>query len=114
MVMDHKVAGTVVVDLGTGSEPKFSTYSRQGISSTGSTVFSHAGQEYIVAGKLEPSCGNASALFAINTTNDLQFLQCIQADSENVLLGGGKALHTGSDTHLYLGDDDGGDVYVTR
>ena len=114
MVMDHKVAGIVVIDLGTGAQPAFTSHTRNGNLSVGSIVFSHGGQEYLVAGRLSNQCPFGSSVFAINSATDLEFLQCVEADGADILLGGGQALNTGGETHLYLGKDRGGDVYVYK
>jgi hypothetical protein len=114
MVMDHKVAGVVIIDFGGGSQPSFATHTRNGNLSIGSMVFSHGGQEYLVAGRVATECFFGSALFAVNSANDLQFLQCIEADGTDALMGGGQALHTGGETYVYLAKNSGGDVYVYR
>ena len=114
MVMDHKVAGIVVIDLGAGSEPAFTANSRNGNLSIGSIVFSHGGQEYMVAGRLTTQCGFGSALFAVNGVSNLDLVQCVEADGVSLYTGGGKAIYAAGQTHIYLGADTNGDVTVFR
>ena len=114
MVMDHKVAGIVVIDLGTGAEPAFTTFSKNGGLSAGSVVFSHGSQTYLVAGRLATACPYGSALYAVNGVANLGFVQCVEADGADVLTGGGQTLHTGGETYAYLAEDRSGDVHVYR
>ena len=109
MVMDHKVAGIVVIDLGTGADPAFSSFSRNGGLSTGSIVYKYNSNVYLVAGRLEQSCAYVSALYKINDVNDLGYVQCLPS-----LIGGGQSISHGGETYVYLGEDRTGDVHVYK
>nr|MCU0233555.1 hypothetical protein [Thermoanaerobaculales bacterium] len=88
-VMDHKVAGTVVFDLGTGT-PRFATFSRQGTLSAGSIVFKQGSQQYLITAGLQSGCAG-SALYAVNGVNNLSLLQCLEAAGTAFKSVGGEA-----------------------
>ena len=48
-VMDHKVAGVVLFDLGTGAEPQFRDWAKYSILNQGSVTFKVGSTQYVVA-----------------------------------------------------------------
>ncbi len=112
-VMDHKVAGVVVFDFGTGSEPDFTEYSRNNRLTLSSKVFSHDNQVYLIAGGISESCSQ-HALFAVNGVNSLVELQCIEVGGSAVSVSGGASVEMGSTSYLYLGTGLFGDAAVFK
>ncbi len=112
-VIDHKVAGVVVFDLGTGSEPDFSGYSRSNRLEISSKIFSKEGQIYLIAGGLSQTC-NSHALFAVNGVNSLVELQCMEVNGSAIGVTGGATIEVGSTAYLYLGTGFFGDAEVFR
>jgi PKD repeat protein len=89
MVFGHKVARTVVVDLGVGSTPSFTGYTRHEAPDIylGGSVFSKGGSNYLIAGALEGGCPAGSSLYLVNDDHDLQLIE-VEPGSPCIELGG--------------------------
>jgi hypothetical protein len=92
VVFAHKVARTVVVDLGVGSTPAFSGYTRYNAADLyfGGFVFSKGGSNYLFAAGLAGGCSNGSSLYLVNDDDDLQLIE-VEPGSPCLELGGSAA-----------------------
>lgn len=111
-VMDHKVAGVVLFDLGTGATPEVRDWAKYGILNQGSVTFKVGTQQYVVAVVPDGNCGNASGLWAINNIDSPTFLQCLEADGAPFKVSGGVSFKHSTGTYLYLGGGILGDTRV--
>jgi hypothetical protein len=111
-VIDHKVAGVVLFDLGTGSEPAVRDWAKYGILNQGSVTFKVGTQQYVIAVGIDGNCGNASGLWAINNIDSPTFLQCLEVDGAPFKVSGGVSFKHSTGTYLYLGGGNLGDARV--
>jgi hypothetical protein len=100
-VIDHKVGNTLVFDLGSGGQPSFGAHSSNGVFSVGSMVFKAGSQHYLIASRMGDCSG--SGLYAIDSVNDLEFLQCLEADGSPFGVKYGQSYATGTGTYIYVG-----------
>jgi len=106
-LLAHKVARTVVFDFGTGTIPSFGTHATYDTSDLGfgGFTFSKGSQQYLVAAEISASCGNDSALFALDGVSSLNELACVVDGSGSPLLV--KTGETVSGNYLYSGERSG-------
>ncbi len=110
-VIEHKVASTVLVDLGSGAFPNFSGHSSNGVLKLGSMVFRDGGQHYLVAARLGGCSG--SGLYAVDGVNDYTLLQCLEVGGQPVTTSGGRGYWSpNGGTHVFLGTGIFGDQTV--
>ncbi|MEJ2188721.1 MAG: BACON domain-containing carbohydrate-binding protein [Acidobacteriota bacterium] len=113
-VLAHKVKRTVIFDMGTAGTPTFpnppgvwQTYDGVDDSNLGGVVFKKGSQEYLIAAQLTDDCGNYSALYALNGVSNLNFLECVEADGDPIVVKNGQPLHAAGDDWLYLAESNG-------
>ena len=89
VVLAHKGARTVVVDLGTGTIPSFDDWEKYDASdlNLGGYVFHKGGSNYLFAAGLEGGCDGGSSLYLVNGVDALQVVE-LTPGSLCVELGG--------------------------
>jgi hypothetical protein len=89
VVLGHKVARTVVVDLGVGMTPSFDDWAKYEASDSnlGGYVFHKGGSNYLFAAGLDGGCADGSSLYLVNSVDDLQVVE-LTPGSSCVELGG--------------------------
>ncbi len=77
VVIAHKVARTVIVDLGTGTTPSFDDWEKYDVSDLylGGRVFHKGGYNYLFAAGLEGGCAAGSSLYLVYGVDNLQIIE---------------------------------------
>ena len=111
-ISSHKVARTVIFDLGSGSTPDFKvgpsawTLYDAVDRKIGGFVFKKGGQQYVVTASGPGDC-SGSALYTVDGPSSLGFIQCIDIGGSASLIKGLEAYNTGAAFYLFTGDLDG-------
>ena len=89
VVLAHKSARTVVVDLGTGTVPSFDDWEKYETSdiNLGGLVFHKGGSNYLFAAGLEGGCAFGSGLYLVHGADNLEVVE-LTPGSSCVELGG--------------------------
>jgi len=110
-ILSNKVAEMVIFDLGGGASPSFVGHTKYSAKLLTGMVFNHGGQVYAI-GSRPTTCNGDSALFAVNSTSNLQFLECVEIDGNGLEVQSGQSLHVGGATYVYLGAGNDGNAQV--
>ena len=115
-VMSRQTKRTVIFDMGTAGTPTFPSYAWKTYEwvtdrNLGGVVFKKGSQQYLIAAELTDDCGSYSALYALDGVDDLNFLECGEADGNPLHVRKGETLHAGGSDYAYLAEPDG-QIYV--
>jgi hypothetical protein len=116
-VLAHKVKGTVIFDLGTGSSPSFPAgaywSTNPGDFFAGGYTFQKDGQQYLLGSTFPEDCGTyGTGIYAPQGLSQPGFIGCVEIGGEPVFV---KGLHTyNASSGLYLYVNDGGQTHVFR
>jgi len=115
-VMSRQTKRTVIFDMGTAGTPTFPSYQWKTYEwvtdrNLGGVVFKKGTQQYLIAAELTDDCGSYSALYALNGVDDLNFLECVEADGNPLHVRKGETLHAGGSDYGYFAEPDG-QIYV--
>ena len=116
-VFAHKVKGTVVFDMGTGSAPAFPAgaywSTNPGDFYAGGYTFLKDGQQYLLGSTFPEDCGTlGTGIYAPQGLNKPGFIGCVEIGGEPVFAKGVHTYKTGSGLYLYV--NDGGQTRVFR
>jgi PKD repeat protein len=118
-VFAHKVARTVVVDLGTGPVPAFTGHTRYEAVDLyiGGNVFAKSGSNYLFAAGLAGGCPNGASLYFVNDDDDLQLIEvepgslCYELGGSPVRVGGTQHYQAPAGDFLYVGAGGTSQIY---
>jgi len=109
--------GTVLFDLGSGSQPNFGTKQFYGTSldPRGAFTFKFDNQQYLIANYLPDDCGTAgdATLYRYSGVTSIQRIACIDVPGFSGKFINGVTVEGGGDTYLYLGLYDNW-IYIYR
>jgi PKD repeat protein len=109
-IFAHKVAGTVIFDLGTGGEPSFSRHYAMPATDlfAGGYTFQRGGQQYLLTSTLANDCGTfGTGLYASGDLGAPGFIECVEIAGEPVFVKGLHPYDVGGALYLYVSDGAG-------